>query len=192
MTRLRSADLGPSVLDPAAFIQEVAFLVEVRPLGDRLFAEIGEHLRRLAARPDLLAEPLAALPGTGASVRLLAQHRSGPSLFLARLGGREPGPVHDHGSWGVLCIISGRSRMTHWARLDAGIDRDRASVHPLGERILGPGDVAWFGGPPDDIVSHEGLEGDVLALAVFGRNPTLGRRTRFDTATGRVSRSGPA
>lgn len=175
---------------PTDLVQEVAFRLQVHRPDAALFAELGQLLRRLMVRPSLVAEPLASLPGTGSTVRILAQHPSGPVLMLARFAGDTPGPVHDHGSWAVLCVINGTAKLTHWLRLDAGFDRERARIRPLGDRIIRPGEVAWFGDPPDDIVSQQGVGGDVYELVLFGRNPTRSRRTRFDPATGEIRRSG--
>ncbi|HEX8940112.1 MAG TPA: hypothetical protein VF763_08100 [Candidatus Limnocylindrales bacterium] len=182
------ADVGIA-LTPEDLIEEVVFRLEVQRPDARLFAEFGEHLRRLGTQPALLAEPLASLPGTGSTIRILAQAGTGPTLLLARFD-EEPGPVHDHGSWGVVHVLSGTARLTHWLRLDAGLERGQARIRSLGDRLLRAGEVAWFGEPPDDIVSQQGVGGDVYELVLFGHNPTRGRRTRYDPATGEVHRWG--
>src|SRR5258708_39290097 len=71
---------------------------------------VGDRLRVLAQTPDLLPDyELGALHGNTASMMKL--HTDGPeglTLMLAQFPETVPTPIHDHNSWGVACVVSGR------------------------------------------------------------------------------------
>lgn len=91
--------------------------------------------------------------------------------MLARFPSDAATPVHNHNSWGVVCVIEGRDRYVAWRRLDDGSDPSRAHVEVAEERELSPGDVVWFEGPPHDIHSQQGIGGDVWELRVLRPQP---------------------
>jgi predicted metal-dependent enzyme (double-stranded beta helix superfamily) len=94
--------------------------------------------------------------------------------------------VHDHGSWGVGCVVQGRDRYQTWERVDEAADPTRADVRLLDERELEPGDVVTWGGPPHDLHAQKGVDGPAWELILFGRNVTLMPRHYFDPSTGTV------
>jgi predicted metal-dependent enzyme (double-stranded beta helix superfamily) len=164
----------------------VASCVRLGPT-EPAFREIGELLRAIATRPGLFSEErLASLHGSAAA-SIIARDPSGPVLMLARFSERSPTPVHNHNSWGVLCVARGRDRYTAWRRLDDGSDRARARLAPHEERVLSEGDIAWFGEPPADIHSQQGLGGPAWELVFFGRDPNAQPRAYFDVRTGSVT-----
>ena len=175
-------------LDAAGFLAEAAQVVAQIGLGGEAFSAVGELMRWLARRPGAVAaNELASLHGSGATSTILAEGTDGSVLMLARFPPDAPTPVHNHNSWGVVCVIHGRDRYVAWRRMDDGSDPHRAHVEVAEERELGPGDVVWFEGPPQDIHSQQGVGGDVWELVYFGRNPNLEPRAYFDPASGAVT-----
>ena len=172
---------------PEAFLADAAGLLERHGATDAGFAAVGEALRRLAAQPGILREQdLAGLHGS-ASATILAEGPGGSALMLARFPPEAPTPVHDHNSFGVLCVVRGRDRYLRWERLDDRADPARASLRLAEERTLRAGDVLWFHGPPHDIHSQQGLGEAAFELVFFGRNPNARPRAYFDPETGAVS-----
>ena len=151
------------------------------------FREIGELLRGLATRPGLLTEDLLASLHGSASATILARDPAGPVLMLARFPDESPTPVHNHNSWGVLCVARGRDRYTWWRRVDGGGDTSHAELLPAEERVLNEGDLAWFGEPPHDIHSQQGIDGPAWELVFFGRDPNAQPRAYFDVDAGLVT-----
>jgi predicted metal-dependent enzyme (double-stranded beta helix superfamily) len=177
-----------STYRPHDLMDDVAELLAVGPLDAETFGSIGGLLRRLAAEPDLVrGTPLAALHGAGASATIIARHRAGPVLMLARFPHEAPTPVHNHNSWGVACVVSGRDRYVRWVRLDDGADPGAATVRAAETLDLGPGDVVWFGEPPLDIHSQQGIGEAAWELVLFGRDPDAQPRAYFDPDTGSVT-----
>ena len=172
---------------PEAFLAEAERLLERHGAGDAGFAKVAEALRRLAAEPGIADDlSLAGLHGSS-SATILAEGPGGGALMLASFPAGDPTPVHDHNSFGVLCVVRGHDRYLRWERLDDGGDPARAELRLAEERALGPGDVLWFGGPPHDIHSQEGVGGPAVELVFFGSNPNLRPRAYFDPAVGTVT-----
>jgi predicted metal-dependent enzyme (double-stranded beta helix superfamily) len=175
-------------LDTAGFFAEAAQVVAQKGPGGETFSAVGELMRRLARRAGAVAaDELESLHGSGAASKILAEGADGSVLMLARFPPDVPTPVHNHNSWGVVCVIDGRDRYVAWRRTDDGSDPHRAQVEIVEERELGPGDVVWFEGPPQDIHSQQGIGGDVWELVYFGRNPNLEPRAYFDPASGALT-----
>jgi predicted metal-dependent enzyme (double-stranded beta helix superfamily) len=151
------------------------------------FARIGDLLRIVAANAALLDESrLAALHHSSAQATILGHGPRGSTLMLGRFSAEAPTPVHNHNSWGVLCVIRGRDRHILWARQDDGSQVDKAQVRIIQTRELGPGDVAWFPEVPGDIHSQQGIGEAAWELVYFGRDPNARPRLYFDPDTGRV------
>ncbi|HAG82959.1 MAG TPA: cupin, partial [Cyanobacteria bacterium UBA12227] len=68
-------------------------------------------------------------------------------------------PIHNHGTWGVVALISGEEKNTFWRRTNDPEFPDR--IEAVGDRILSPGDIISF--TPDAIHSVE----------VIGEEPTI-------------------
>jgi 3-mercaptopropionate dioxygenase len=82
-------------------------------------------------------------------------------------------PIHDHGSWGVVGILSGTLHERAYIRVDA--DRERDSDIDLrrgGVLLLGAGTVTSFVPNPDHIHVTGVPEhaGPVVSLHLYGRN----------------------
>ena len=174
------------------FLRTAEDLLAKHGPGADTFARVGSLLRPLAADP-MLIDParLAALHDSSAGFSILGHGNGGSTLMLARFRADAPTPVHNHNSWGVICVIRGRDRHILWAREDDGSQPGQARVRVVESRELGPGDVAWFPDPPADIHSQQGIGGDAWELVYFARDPTTGSRLYFDPERERVEERAP-
>ena len=155
--------------------------------GAATFAGIGDHLRELAADPTLIVKArLDALHQARAQATILGHGPAGSTLMLGRFSAESPTPVHNHNSWGVLCVVRGRDRHIVWRRQDDGSKVGRAQLEIIETRELAPGDVAWFPDVPGDIHSQQGIGEAAWELVYFGRDPNARPRMYFDPETGRV------
>jgi 3-mercaptopropionate dioxygenase len=151
------------------------------------FEAVGDLLRRLARQPEMLRDTMMSeLHGAGAGFTILSRGTDGSVLMLAWFPAESPTPIHDHNSWGVVCVVEGRDQHIAWRRLDDGSRPGQARIEIADDRELGPGDVVWLGPPPQDIHSQQGLGGAALELVYFGADPTRLPRQYFDAELGSV------
>jgi hypothetical protein len=171
----------PAAVDtPEAFVADAEALLRRLGATDAGFAAVAERLRRLAAEPSLMDRPdLAGLHGS-AVASILCEGSDGTALMLACFPHEEPTPVHNHNSWGVVCVVRGTDRYLRWQREDDGADPAHARLRLAEERTLRPGDVLWFGEPPHDIHSQQGIGEPAWELVYFGSNPNTRPRAYFD------------
>lgn len=154
---------------------------------------LGERLRRLARHEEILARTgqATARQGThGMDIRGGEIHKEPDgtlTLMLARFPHEAETPVHNHHSWGVVCVVAGRDRYVHWQRLDDGSRPGYAEVAVEWERTLEPGDVVHFADTPGDIHSQQGIDAPVWELVFFGRDPNVKPRLYFDPAARTVT-----
>jgi predicted metal-dependent enzyme (double-stranded beta helix superfamily) len=88
-------------------------------------------------------------------------------------------PPHDHRTWAVVAGVEGVEKNTYWRRLDDGRRPGHAELAPIGEQVVGPGDVVAF--LPDAIHSVTNETDRVsLSLHVYGRNLNRVGRSQFD------------
>jgi predicted metal-dependent enzyme (double-stranded beta helix superfamily) len=179
---------NPADLAVAAFMDQAVDLLTTRGAGEETFASIAEMLRALCEEPRILSDDrLAGLHGSTASASILAERADGPVLMLARFPEEASTPVHNHNSWGIICVIQGRDRHIRWERRDDGTDPTRAELQVAETRELDVGDVLTFGEPPGDIHSQQGLGGPAWELVFFGRDPDARPRAYFEPDTGVVT-----
>ena len=169
-------------MQQSAFLED--FAADVRDLlareGETTEAvwALGPRLQRLRGQPrlqpllDAAAEegaPLYRDPG-GAFV-----------LGCARFGPGHVTPVHSHGGWGLLCLLSGEDHYTSWRR-------DDGSLTLVQDHHLRPNDLAyWFPAPYNVHRQAAGPDGTTELVLHQGD----GRRVHeFDLETG-VARPAP-
>jgi hypothetical protein len=140
--------------------------------------------RELVVGPETA---LSGLHGAGAAATVLARAADGPVLMLARFPSDAPTPIHNHNSWGIVCVVWGRDRYLRWDRLDDGSDLEHARLALAEEVELGVGDVMFLAEPPGDIHSQQGIAGPVWELVFFGRDPDAAPRAYFDPDAGIVT-----
>jgi predicted metal-dependent enzyme (double-stranded beta helix superfamily) len=155
---------------------------------------IQKILHNLASTPGLgEAASLQELHQSGAAATVLASEGAeGITLVYGRFPPEQPTPIHDHGSWGVAYVLSGRDRYIHWKRLDSGGEPGRAMLEVEYDRVLSPGDSVYWFDPPGDIHSQQGYEGGTAwELVLFGHDPMQVDRHYFDVDTGEVATAKP-
>jgi predicted metal-dependent enzyme (double-stranded beta helix superfamily) len=174
------------------FFRAAEALLQERGSGADTFARVGGLLRPLAVDPNLVdPSRLAALHDSSAGFSILGRGDGGSTLMLARFPADAPTPVHNHNSWGVICVIRGRDRHILWAREDDGSQPGQARLRVVESRELAPGDTLWFPDAPDDIHSQQGIGGDAWELVYFARDPTTRSRLYFDPERERVEERAP-
>ena len=95
-----------------------------------------------------------------------------------------PTPVHDHVTWGLIGVYSGRQRTTRYRRLDDGTTPGRCAVALQSDEVLTHG-ATYPLLPPHDIHRIEivGPE-EGLSIHVLGADLRRQRRRIFDVAAG--------
>lgn len=88
-------------------------------------------------------------------------------------------PPHNHGTWAVVAGVEGPEKNVYWRRMDDGSRPGHARLEPMGEEIVGPGDVVAM--LPDAIHSVVNESDRVsLSLHVYGWNTNVIGRSQFD------------
>jgi predicted metal-dependent enzyme (double-stranded beta helix superfamily) len=173
--------------EPVRDFMDEARAILARGVNAERLTAVGHRLARAASQPGFIPDAeLRSLHGGDSAASLLQTDPDGLTLMLGQFSPREATPVHDHGSWGVACVVRGRDRYRHWQRLDDGSRPDRADVRVLYEKVLGPGEFVTWPEPPGDVHSQQGVDGPALELVLFGRNVLAVRRHYFDPETGSV------
>jgi len=152
-----------------------------RGADDEARDALGRLLADESAKPGFVPEAeMNALHGGDSSFTILQSDADGLTLMLAKFSSVEETPVHDHGSWGVACVVSGRDRYRHY-RVDAG-----GKVTLAYEKELEPGAFVTWPDPPHDIHSQQGIGEPAWELVLFGKDVTAIPRHYHDLETGRV------
>src|SRR5207247_7314007 len=101
---------------------------------------VGRLLAEASHEPGFITETeMRTLHGTGSSFTLLQSDPDGLTLMFSRFLPDEETPVHNHGSWGVACVVSRRDRYRRW-QLDAD-----GTGKVQDETALGQGQyVLWY------------------------------------------------
>jgi predicted metal-dependent enzyme (double-stranded beta helix superfamily) len=129
---------------------------------------------------------MQSLHGGDSTFTVLQSDADGLTLMLAKFSAVEETPVHDHGSWGIACVVSGRDRYRHY-RVD-----DTGRVNLLYEKELGPGEFVTWPDPPHDIHSQQGIGEPAWELVLFGKDVTRIPRHYHDLETGKVRTALPS
>lgn len=122
-------------------------------------------------------------PQTGWSVAMLYDEPDFP--LTVQMVVWQPGtvsPIHNHGTWGVVAILSGQEKNTFWQPQQP----DAPQIQPVGEKILEPGEILTF---LPETIHHVEVVGNepVLSFNVYGVTDYQ-NRFEFDCATGTKSR----
>ncbi len=87
-------------------------------------------------------------------------------------------PIHNHGAWGIVAIISGLEKNKFWRRTNSN-RRFPDQIKPTGEKILSPGEIIGF--VPDAIHEIEALE-PTISFNLYGETK-FDQRFEFNLAT---------
>ena len=141
---------------------------------------VGRLLAEESREPGFVPDAdMQSLHGGDSTFTILQSDADGLTLMLAKFSALEETPVHDHGSWGVACVVRGRDRYRHY-RIDEG------RVRLLYEKELAPGDFVTWPDPPHDIHSQQGIDEPAWELVLFGKDVTNIPRHYHDLETGKV------
>ena len=147
---------------------------------------VGRLLAQESSKPGFLPEAdMRSLHGGDSAFTVLQADPDGLTLMLARFSAAEETPVHDHGSWGIACVIRGRDRYRQY-RVSEG------KVSLLYEKELTVGSFVTWPDPPEDIHSQQGIGEPAWELALFGKDVTKIPRHYHDLETGKVRIALPA
>jgi predicted metal-dependent enzyme (double-stranded beta helix superfamily) len=176
----------------ARLFTEARAALRAQGLSDAGMEAAGRLLAALAVEPWVRGVELAPKHGGMSESRVL--RTDGPedlTLTLARFKAERPTGVHDHGSWGVACVVDGFDRYQRWERRDGGEEPGRARLRLVAEQVCGPGHVTWWFDRPHDIHNQQGEGGPVRELVLFGRDTSRIPRRYFDPAAGTVREALP-
>jgi 3-mercaptopropionate dioxygenase len=155
--------------------------------GDEAREAVGRLLAEESRKPGFVPDAeMQSLHGGDSTFTILQSDPDGLTLMLARFSAVEETPVHDHGSWGVACVVRGRDRYRHYRVDSAG------AVQLLYEKELEPGAFVTWPDPPHDIHSQQGIGEPAWELVLFGKDVTQMPRHYHDLETGKVRVSLPA
>jgi predicted metal-dependent enzyme (double-stranded beta helix superfamily) len=88
-------------------------------------------------------------------------------------------PIHNHGTWGIVAIISGQEKNRFWQR--SSRPGHSSAIEFVGEKILTSGDIIGF--TPDAIHSVEPLGAEpVITFNLYGVTD-YSQRFEFDPVT---------
>jgi 3-mercaptopropionate dioxygenase len=147
---------------------------------------VGRRMAEAGRLPDLLdPSEMRAMHGGDSTFTVLKTDPDGLTLVLGRFSASEETPVHDHGSWGVACVIQGVDRYRHWEIAGAG------GLRLLYEKELRPGSFATWFDPPADIHSQQGIGEPALELILFGKNVMALPRHYYDVKSGEFTTALP-
>ena len=117
-------------------------------------------------------------PKTGWSVKMLYREPEYP--LTVQMVAWQPGgmsPIHNHGAWGIVAIVSGTEKNRFWKRSPTPEHPDRLEL--LGEQILEPGEIIGF--MPDAIHSVESVGDEpTISFNIYGQT-NYKQRYQFDT-----------
>jgi predicted metal-dependent enzyme (double-stranded beta helix superfamily) len=141
---------------------------------------VGRLLAESSHKPGFVTEgEMKSLHGSESSFTILQSDPDGMTLMLSRFSPEAATAVHDHKSWGVLCVVRGHDRYVHFELTGEG------DVRVLYEKELEPGAFVTWLGPPHDIHSQQGIDGDAMELVLFGKDVTKTERNYYDAETGK-------
>ena len=142
--------------------------------------KVGQLLATSSRKPGFVPETeMRSLHGGDSTFTVLQSDEDGLTLMLAKFSHMEETPVHDHGSWGIACVIRGRDRYRHYRVRDGKVEK-------LYEKELRAGSFVTWLDPPEDIHSQQGIDEPAWELVLFGKDVTRIPRHYHDLETGKV------
>lgn len=147
---------------------------------------VGRLLAQESRKPGFVPEAeMKSLHGGDSTFTVLQSDADGLTLMLGKFSAAAATPVHDHGSWGIACVVRGRDRYRHYRNVDG-------KVSLLYEKELGPGEFVTWPDPPGDIHSQQGIGEAAWELVLFGKDVSRIPRHYHDLETGEVTTALPA
>ena len=91
--------------------------------------------------------------------------------------------VHNHNTWGVIGIYTGKQKTGRFIRTDDGSVPGKATLVKTSEEVLAPGSIYYLL-PPDDIHQIEAVGEPSLSIHVLGVELSQQHRQFFDLESG--------
>lgn len=135
-------------------------LLDTPDNGDRLKAIMPLVRHLLISSYWLQMEYDQPSPKTGWSVKMLYREPEYP--LTVQMVAWEPGsssPIHNHGTWGIVALISGAEKNRFWKRSPTPEHPDRLEL--VREQILQPGEIISF------------MPGAIHSVESVGDEPTI-------------------
>ena len=158
--------------------KETDILRGLKPLLERLLAENGSVPNgAFKPRPDRFAMNLLYMPTDQA--------------FSIIGGVWHPGqttPIHDHLTWALIGVYSGREREALYRRLDDGSNPKFAKVEKVSERINEPGHVTVLAHSGIHKVDNPSSDTSTHSIHVYGRDIGNLERHSYDPVTGKIGK----
>jgi predicted metal-dependent enzyme (double-stranded beta helix superfamily) len=181
MTTDRAQSTSPTV---EQFGREVETIIAGTPDRRAAAEQIRPRLAELLANANLLDERYRAPSSEGRD--RYEYYRSADGRVMISGPVFQPGHptvVHNHNTWGVIGICTGRQRTTRYVRTDDGATPGRARLTQTSDEVLGPGST-YLLLPPDDIHQIEALGEPSLSIHVLGVDLSQQHRQFFDVEAG--------
>lgn len=172
----------------AAFVADARRIMEVEGgIADREAAvmQLEPLLRRALDGPGWTDPRYATVVDGGRPGFRYYQNEDGSlNVYGALFRPGHPTPVHDHVTWGIIGVYSGRQHTTRYRRLDDGATPGQCAVDLHSDGVLTHG-ATYPLLPPHDIHRIEivGPE-EGLSIHVLGADLKRQRRRIFDVAAG--------
>ncbi len=155
-------------------------LIDIPDDRDRLKAIMPLVRHLLATSYWLQMEYEQPSPKTGWSVKMLYREPEYP--LTVQMVAWQPGgisPIHNHGAWGIVAIVSGTEKNRFWKRSPTAEHPDRPEL--VEEQILEPGEIIGF--MPDAIHSVESIGDEpTISFNIYGETDYQ-KRYQFDPKT---------
>jgi 3-mercaptopropionate dioxygenase len=170
------------------------FMAEARStlgagINQATLRRVGDLLATVTRQPGFVPDAtLRAMHQSDSSASVIHSDPDGLTLVLGEFSAKAKTPVHDHGAWGVACIVRGADRYRHY---DPPGDAPGAAPQLRFERVLQPGEFVTWLDPPDDIHSQQAIGEPALEIILFGKNVMAMPRRYYDLASGRITTALP-
>jgi predicted metal-dependent enzyme (double-stranded beta helix superfamily) len=181
MTTDRAQSASPTV---EAFGREVEAIIAATSDRQAAAEQIRPRLVELLANVNLLDERYQ-VPNTEGRDRY-EYYRSTDGRVTISGPVFQPGHptvVHNHNTWGVIGICTGRQQTTRYVRIDDGATPGRATLVQTSDEVLNAGSI-YFLLPPDDIHRIEAVGEPSLSIHVLGVDLSKQHRQFFDIEAG--------
>ncbi len=120
-------------------------------------------------------------PATGWSVLMLYDEPDFPiTVQTVVWSAGSISPIHNHGTWGIVALLSGQEKNTFWQRSPTSEFPDR--IEQIGDRLLNPGDILCL--MPDAIHHLESIGDEpTISFNLYGET-NYTQRFEFDPVQG--------
>ena len=169
------------------FVEDVERIMRSGQERAAIVSQVEPLLKRLMEADDLLKDEYRTDLGDGRYSYVFYRSEDGSLTITAPafLPGR-PTPVHDHLTWGVIGVYSGKQRTTRYRRKDDGSHEGRADLEVVQDDVLTRG-ATYPLVPPDDIHRIAALgEEPGISIHVLGTDLRHQRRHIFHPEEGTV------